>query len=587
MGTLLDLIRRLFGARDPAFLPVPPVPPLCLIESPTPGPVPPPDAPPVAEPAHEPDLVPTDPLAVHPRVEAVDEPTPEPESVHFEFERVATAPEPDSPVAEPIAEADLVTIDPLAPEDPALPIALVAEPTPEPEREPEPELAPILEPEPKPEPEPVAIEIIPAVEPPPMSCKPLGLAGDLAAPLLDWGGNDPTPPAHLEAPMPETPASRPEDAAALRKAAAIQLRAERAAAIAHLRATDIIFLGRGVSEALNNRVGDHDALDRLGLPWLDSPADLAARLEISVSRLRWLAFHAEVATRVHYVGFDVPKKGGGTRRLSAPHLSLARAQRWVFEAVVARLPVEASAHGFVPGRSIVTNAREHSGRALVVNMDLAGFFPSIGWRRVRAVFERVGYSPAIATILALLCTEAPRRTVTLAGETLHVASGPRGLPQGACTSPGLSNQVARRLDRRLLGLAAQLNATYTRYADDLTFSGATDLDPKVGYLMTRVRRIAAGEGFAVNEAKSRVRRQNTAQVVTGLVVNDRPGVARVEVRRLRAILHRARLEGLEAQNRAGHPDFRNWLLGKIAFVAMARPETGARLLAAYRALDQA
>ena len=623
MGTLLDLIRRLFGARDQQSPPVAPRGP-SPVEPPHPEPISSPDASPIAEPAHEPDLVPTDPLAVHPRVAAVAEPTPEPEAVHFEFEPVPTAPELNPPIAEPVAEAELVTSDPLAPEAPAAPLALVAEPTPEPISEPEPEperfptdrtgagkggqaparsspepvpfssdhtreeIALESEPEPAPilEPEPVAAESVAAVEPPPVSRAPLGLAGDLAAPLLDWRGNDPTPPGRLESPTPETPASRPEDAAALRRAAAIQLRAERAAAIAHRRATDILFLGRGVSEALNDRVGDHDTLDRLGLPRLDSPADLAARLEISVSRLRWLAFHAEVATRVHYVGFDVPKKGGGTRRLSAPHLSLARAQRWVFEAVVARLPVEDSAHGFVPGRSIVTNAREHSGRALVVNMDLTDFFPSIGWRRVRAVFEQVGYSPAIATILALLCTESPRRTVTLAGETLYVANGPRGLPQGACTSPGLSNQVARRLDRRLLGLAAKLEATYTRYADDLTFSGASGLDPLVGYLMTRVRRIAASEGFAVNEAKSRVLRQNRAQVVTGLVVNDRPGVARVEVRRLRAILHRARLEGLEAQNRAGHPDFRSWLLGKIAFVAMARPETGAQLLAEYRALDQ-
>ena len=101
----------------------------------------------------------------------------------------------------------------------------------------------------------------------------------------------------------------------------------------------------------------------------------------------------------------------------------------------------------------------------------------------------------------------------------------RGLPQGACTSPGLSNQVARRLDRRLSGLAAKFGIAYTRYADDLTFSGDAELESRVGYLMARVRHIAQDEGFAVNEAKSRVLRRNTAQVVTGLVVNDRPGVA--------------------------------------------------------------
>ncbi len=219
-----------------------------------------------------------------------------------------------------------------------------------------------------------------------------------------------------------------------------------------------------------------------------------------------------------------------------------------------------------------------------MNLDLEGFFPSIGFPRVRKVFERLGYSPAIATVLALICTECPRRTVILDGVTYHVATGPRGLPQGACTSPGLSNQVARRLDRRLTGLAAKLGLTYTRYADDLTFSGGIELEGRIGYLMARVRHIAEAEGYRVNESKTRVQRRNTAQTVTGLVVNDRPGVARSEVRRIRAILHRARTEGLERQNRANVPDFRAWLLGKIAFIRMARPELGDRLLADLHAL---
>ena len=265
---------------------------------------------------------------------------------------------------------------------------------------------------------------------------------------------------------------------------------------------------------------------------------------------------------------------------------MAEAQGWVFREILSRLPVEGPAHGFVTGRSIVSNASPHCRKRLVVNMDLEGFFPGIPYRRARGVFRRAGYSPAAATVLGLLCTECPRRKVVYDGTTYFVATGPRGLPQGACTSPGLSNQVARRLDRRLAGLAAKLGATYTRYADDLTFSGDEALNPKVGYLMARVRHLAQAEGFLVNEAKSRVLRRNAAQVVTGLVVNDRPGVPRDEVRRLRAILHRARLEGLDAQNREGHPDFRAWLRGKIAYVGMARPEVGGRLLAEFEALDR-
>ncbi len=445
---------------------------------------------------------------------------------------------------------------------------------PEPEVEPEP-VALVDEPAPTtdpvvvdPDPSPVDDEPFPpaGVEPP----RPLGLAGDLIAPLLVLGAaplSDPTDRAD-RGPV----AARTRPAPATREA------------IAHRRATDIIYLGRGVSDTLNDRRGDHEALDRLGLPRLDTPAELADRLGIGVGRLRWLSFHAEVASRVHYVGFEIAKKGGGTRHLSAPHRSLAQAQRWILTEILARLPTEDAAHGFVTGRSIVTNAREHAGRAVVVNLDLANFFPSVGFRRVRAVFQQLGYSPALASILGLLCTEAPRRVITLEGETLHIATGPRGLPQGACTSPALSNQVAARFDRRLAGLAAKLGATYTRYADDLTFSGPANLDPRVGYLMHQVRAITLSEGFTVNESKTRVLRPNTAQVVTGLVVNDRPGVPRAEVRRLRAILHRARTEGLAAQNHANHPDFRSWLLGKISYVGMARPEVATRLLEQYRML---
>lgn len=371
---------------------------------------------------------------------------------------------------------------------------------------------------------------------------------------------------------------------AKKKAEAAQRKQERADAVAHRRATDIVYLGPGVSAGLGNRQSDLDALTKAGLPLLSSPADLAAALGLTISKLRWLAFHTEAATRTHYVQFTVPKKSGGLRTLSAPHRMLGEAQRWILHEIVAKLPVESSAHGFVAGRSIVSNASAHCRRAIVVNMDLEAFFPSIGFPRVLRVFRKLGYSPAVATILALLTTECPRRTIVYGGTTYHVATGPRGLPQGACTSPGLSNQVAIRLDRRLSGLARTLDLSYTRYADDLTLSGDATLETRVGYLMARLRHIAGEEGFAINEAKSRVLRQGTAQTVTGLVVNDRPGVRRAEVRRLRAILHRAKTEGLASQNHAGHPDFLAWLHGKIAFVAMARPEAGAALRAELDAL---
>ncbi len=369
-----------------------------------------------------------------------------------------------------------------------------------------------------------------------------------------------------------------------KKAESAEKKRLHAEAVAHRRATDIIFLGRGVSGRLHQRQGDADKLRAAGLPVLSTPAEVAEALGLTIPRLRWLAFHTEVATRIHYVHFQVPKRSGGTRTLSAPHRTLAAAQQWIFENILNKLPVEDPAHGFVVGRSILTNARQHVGRKVVLNMDLEGFFPSIGFPRVRSVFFRLGYSPCAATILALLCTECPRQEVVYEGRKYFVATGPRGLPQGACTSPALSNQVARKLDKRLSGLARKLGLSYTRYADDLSFSGDQELNERVGYLMARVRHIAEEEGFGVNEKKSRVLRRNARQVVTGLVVNDKPGVSRNEVRRLRAILHRARTEGLERQNREGRPNFLAWLTGKIAYVSMVRPEVGAKLQAELEAL---
>ncbi|HEX8912504.1 MAG TPA: reverse transcriptase family protein [Humisphaera sp.] len=373
---------------------------------------------------------------------------------------------------------------------------------------------------------------------------------------------------------------------AQKRAEAAERRRLRAEQVAQRRATDIVYLGRGVSSRLHDRGSDVAKLEAAGLPVLSTPADVAAALGLSVPRLRWLAFHADAATVSHYVRFEVLKRSGGTRQLAAPHKHLATAQQWVLANVLTKVPTHPAAHGFVPGRSTVTNAAAHVGRRLVVNADLSDFFPSITFPRVRGVFRQLGYSPAVATVLALLCTECPRRTVTYAGRPFHVATGPRGLPQGACTSPALSNLAARRFDSRLNGIASKLGWTFTRYADDLTFSSAAgdEAERKVGYLLARVRHIADDEGFAVNEKKTRVLRPSAAQTVTGIVVNERLGVSRDTVRRLRAILHRAKAEGLAAQNRENHPHYEAWVRGMVAYVHMVNPQQAAPLRAALDAL---
>ncbi len=268
----------------------------------------------------------------------------------------------------------------------------------------------------------------------------------------------------------------------------------------------------------------------------------------------------------------MPKKSGGLRELAAPHQDLARCQEWILLHILEKIPIHPAAHGFVPGRSTMSNAVPHVGRSIVVNADLKDFFPSITFPRIKGIFQALGYSPAVATILALLCTECPRRKVKYEGREFNVATGPRALPQGACTSPALSNLVARKMDARLSGLAAKLGWTYSRYADDLTFSASGEPAKLSGYLLARLRHIAEDEHFVVNEKKTRLQRPNTAQTVTGIVVNQRPNVPRRTLRRLRAILHHAKKEGLPAQNHAQLPNFEAWLGGMIAYVHMVNPD---------------
>lgn len=354
--------------------------------------------------------------------------------------------------------------------------------------------------------------------------------------------------------------------------------------VARRKREDIVYLGRSglaknVSKGLADRRSHIEKLAENALPRLSSPADVARALELEVKKLRFLAFHADAQRHAHYVQFEVPKKRGGTRTLSAPKPELAKAQRWILENVLERLSVERHAHGFVKERSTVTNAAVHQGKAIVVNQDLVDFFPTISFARVRSVFQRAGYSPAVATIFALLTTECPRVEARYGGHTYHVATGPRGLPQGACTSPMLSNLVAARLDRRLHGYASKHGWAYTRYADDLTFSAGEESDDGVAKLLATLHHVTRDEGFAIHLEKGRIQRASKRQTVTGIIVNEpsKLGVPREEVRRVRAILHNAKKTGLAAQNRELSPTFEAWLRGKIAYITMVDRARGLAL----------
>jgi retron-type reverse transcriptase len=370
-------------------------------------------------------------------------------------------------------------------------------------------------------------------------------------------------------------------------------RKERAAAWQQRKAGEILFLGEGVSGGLSEREGDEARLRRLGLPVFSTPEGLAAAMGISVGALRFLSFSRRTAPITHYVRFTIPKKTGGTRLISAPRARLKRAQEWVLSNILSKVAVHEAAHGFAKDRSILTNARPHVGQAVVLNLDLKDFFPTLHYRRVKGLFRALGYSESVATVLGLLCTEPDSTEVELDGRRFHVALGERHLPQGAPTSPAITNLVCRRLDRRLTALAARLGFVYTRYADDLTFSAPAQPPPvpgeaatasgRVGRLRRGVFGIIAHEGFVVHPDKTRVLRRGRRQEVTGLVVNDRPGVPRDVLRRFRATLYQIEKDGPQGKKWGRSPDVLAAVVGFASYVHMVDPEKGAGLLTRARA----
>src|SRR5437588_732273 len=342
------------------------------------------------------------------------------------------------------------------------------------------------------------------------------------------------------------------------------------------KANHIVHLGEGVywnDEKREDKWDVAHAEERAAeneLPPLDTPQQLAEGLGLTVPQLRWLAYHREAATKVHYYRFTIPKRDGSERPIWAPLPKLKAAQQWLRVHIVEKLIVHGSAHGFLPGHSTLSNASVHRYPKLVLKMDIKEFFPTVSLPRVKGVFRKAGYREQVATLMALLCTEAPREIVNHGGKEYYVALGPRCLPQGAPTSPGLTNTLCLRLDQRLAGLAKKYGWRYTRYADDLTFSlpHGHDGPPNLGKLMGVVRRIVEEEGFAINPEKTRVARKGGRQTVTGLVVNGgaRPRVARKLRRQLRAAVHNLKLgkplkEGETVER----------LVGYAAYVHMSDP----------------
>ncbi len=318
-----------------------------------------------------------------------------------------------------------------------------------------------------------------------------------------------------------------------------------------------------------------DNLSRYGLPAITSHNQLAAELGADADDFPRL-MRPGCGPGSAYVEFEVAKATGGVRRIAAPRVELKTIQRAILDRILAHVPVHDACHGFVPGRSVVSNARPHVGAAVIIKMDIADFFPSVHYRRVIGLFRHLGYEARIAETLAGLTTYR----ATLSGDRV---AWPGRLPQGAPTSPAIANLVCRRMDARLAKLAERIGARYTRYADDMTFSFAAEPTAPVGRLMWWVDQICGQEGFVENVTKRRVMRPSGQQRVTGIVVNSGLHVPRQARRRFRAILHNCRQHGVASQ--AGdHADFPAYLRGFAAYVHMVQPALGIQLRAEVEAV---
>lgn len=274
----------------------------------------------------------------------------------------------------------------------------------------------------------------------------------------------------------------------------------------------------------------------------------------------------------------MPKRSGGHRLIEAPKPNLKAIQRHILDGILAAIPAHPCAHGFLPRRSITTFAAPHSGQHTVLRMDLEDFFPSISRARVQGLFRNIGYPERVADLLGGLCTNITPRRILAEMNYPH-------LPQGAPASPATANLCAFRADCRLAGLAKSAGATYTRYGDDLAFSGGAEFARGARRFAVHAAAILLEEGFAVNHRKTRIMRAGVRQKIAGLVVNDRVNVPRQDFDELKAILTNCARLGPASQNRDGHRDFRARLLGRISFVAMVNPARGAKLCAIFDRIE--
>ncbi len=330
-------------------------------------------------------------------------------------------------------------------------------------------------------------------------------------------------------------------------------------------------------------------------PRIKNTRELAQWLTIRPGQLQSYAAiwrpeqRSDNAVRDHYHYYWKTQGNGKKRLIEAPKSRLAEVQRQVYTGMLDAVPLHPACHGFRKRHSCYSYAEPHAGQTVVVKMDLQHFFMSIALPRMRAVFTRLGYSKPVAyQLAALCCNRTPRDIIQinpqLSWRARQLLYYPH-LPQGSPCSPVISNIIAYQLDVRLAGFAEKMGASYTRYADDLAFSGGQDFVRVVDRLPAWVAFIAADEGFSINHRKTKLMKQGVRQALTGMTINCKPNSLRNDYERLKAILYNCIQKGPHSQNIYHHAHYRAHLQGRIAYIAGLNKNRGEKLQNLFRKIN--
>ena len=256
-----------------------------------------------------------------------------------------------------------------------------------------------------------------------------------------------------------------------------------------------------------------------------------------------------------YKEFDIPKRTGGLRRITAPTGRLKDIQKCISVIIAPYYQIPDCVHGFAEGRSVATNARKHIERNYVLNIDLKDFFPTITYPKVVKSLQELRFNEEVSDIIARLCT------IPLWDEQKQIWRN--SLPQGSPASPLLSNIVCTSLDRRLSGLAKRFGLTYSRYADDITFSSNHSVYAKDSEFLQELENIVNSSGFKINEKKTRLQKKGSRQEVTGLIVGEKINTYRQFNKNLRVAVFHADTNGCTPH------EFNN-IMGRVSYLAMVK-----------------